>query len=98
MDETTTTKTYVVIKPADSPAGEVYEVVGARSVTGKFGPQMALQAKGGKTLYVSGKSGIAKGLASGKLRPSMATPLRITASTAYGAKGPFQTWALAPRA
>ena len=78
--------------------GEVFEVVGARDAAGKFGPQVALQVKGGHVAYVSAKSGIAKGLNSEKLKPSVASPLRITGTYAYGANGKFATWTLAPRA
>jgi len=49
------------LKPAEH-IGEVFEVVGARDAAGKFGPQVALQVKGGHVAYVSAKSGIAKGL------------------------------------
>lgn len=78
--------------------GKVVEVIGARDVPGKFGPQVALQVKGGHVVYVKATSGIAKGLKNGKLHPSMATPLRLTGTTAYGSKEPYATWTLAPKA
>lgn len=84
------------LKPADN-AGKVFEVVGARMTSGRFGPQVALQVKGGLVAYVSAKSGIAKGLHNGKLRPSVASPMRITAAETYGQNGAFMAWTLAPR-
>lgn len=78
--------------------GEVFEVVGARDAQGQFGPQVALQVKGGRhVIFVGAKSGIAKGLKNGKLHPSVATPLRVTATMAYGSKEPFAAWTLAPK-
>ncbi len=82
--------------------GTVLEVVSARDAPNKFDatkPQVRMVAKGQKLpLFVSGSSGIAKGMKSGKLKPSMATPLRITGTTGYGTKGPYSTWTLAPKA
>jgi hypothetical protein len=98
MGETSTNEK-VTLKPADH-LGEVFEVIGGRDAPNKFDlntPQVALQVKGGRVLYVSGKSGIAKGLRNGKLKPSVATPLRVTAAMSYGTKGPYAAWTLAPR-
>jgi hypothetical protein len=86
-------KTNVTLKPADY-IGKVIIVKSARTAAGKFGPQVAMRTEDGHVAYVSAKSGIAKGLASQKLK----VPLRLTAETAYGDKGAFAVWALAPRA
>jgi len=85
------------LKAIESRMGLVFDVVSGTEITGTYGPQVKLQVRGGKVIYVNGKSGIAKGLASGKLTPSMEKPLRLTVVRKFGAKGPYLTWALAPR-
>ncbi len=90
----TSTTEKATMKPAEMTLGQVYEVVTARNVPGKFGEQVKLSIKGGRQVYIRATSGIAKGLASGKLK----MPLRITVTTAYGEKGPYPTVTLAPKA
>jgi len=85
------------LKPTEDRMGRVFEAVSGTEVTGKFGMQVKLQVRGNKVIYVNAKSGIAKGLANGKLMPSMERPLRLTVVRKFGAKGPYLTWALAPR-
>ena len=80
------------LKPKDV-LGKTFKVTGARSVSGKYGPQLRLQLDGGHSTYISEKSGIAKGLVSGKLK----VPLNIKAVNAFGEKGMYVAWDLAPR-
>ena len=82
------------LKVADVPDGTVVTLKGGRTQQGKFGEQVVAQTDDGRLVSLSMKSGIVKGLLSGKLH----FPLRITPSTVFGAKGPYRTFALAPRA
>jgi hypothetical protein len=101
MTENETEKQATSLHPEDF-LGVVLEVVSARDAPNKFDstkPQVRMVAKGQKLpLFVSWTSGIAKGMKSGKLKPSAATPLRVTGTTGYGTKGPYSTWTLAPKA
>lgn len=74
--------------------GQTFDVVGARDTTGKYGPQVLLQVKGGHVIYLSEKSSIAKGLKSGNLK----VPFKVLSTQGYGAKGPYAMFTLAPRA
>jgi hypothetical protein len=89
------------IKPSEA-MDSVVIATSAKSVAGTYGPQLALRLKDGRVAYISTKSGIAKGLASGKL----SMPLRLTGTTVYGKpytdkEGVLHNssvqWALAPR-
>ena len=85
----------VTLKASAETCDKVYECTSARTVAGQFGPQIALRTKAGHVIYVSAdKSGIGKGLNGEKLK----LPLRVTATKAFGTKGVFYTWTLAPKA
>lgn len=96
MDNTSTNGTQrpTFLKVADVPDGTVVTLKGGRTQNGKFGEQVVAQTDDGRLVSLSMKSGIVKGLMNGKLH----FPLRITPSTVFGAKGPYRTFALAPRA
>lgn len=80
------------LKPKDV-LGKTFKVTGARSTVGKYGPQLRLQLEGGHSTYIKDTSGIAKGLKSGKLK----VPINIKAVEAFGEKGMYVAWDLAPR-
>lgn len=110
MSETEQTKqseSKPTLKPKDVPAGTVVIATSGKPLVDSFGnPQVALQLGGdykGRVAYVSGSSGIAKGLANEKLT----MPLRLTPQVVYleervrdGKKikgGKYLMWGLAPR-
>ncbi len=81
------------LKVADVPDGSVITLKSGRTQMGQYGEQVVALTSDNHLVSLSIKSGIAKGLMSGKLK----FPLRITPSTVFGAKGPYRTFALAPR-
>jgi hypothetical protein len=107
MSETEQQSAKPTLKPKDVPAGTVVVATSGKPVIDSYGnSQVALQLSGdykGRVAYVSGKSGIAQGLANGKL----AMPLRLTPQTVYladreidGKKvkgGSFLMWGLASK-
>ena len=78
------------------------KLTGARDVPGKYGPQVAGQTTfegQRRVVYLSAKTGIVKGLKSGKLK----MPLRLVSTTSYveptkdRPNGSIRVWALAPK-
>ena len=90
----TSSERAMFLKVADVPDGTVITLKGGRTQQGQYGEQVVAQTNDGHLVSLSMKSGIVKGLMSGKLH----FPLRVTPATVFGAKGPYRTFALAPKA
>jgi hypothetical protein len=71
----------------------VVTVTGATETVGLYGPQLRLILADGRKTYIPATSGLAKGLAGGKLK----VPLQVSAQKGYGPKGPYTFLGLAPR-
>ena len=93
MTDTSDTERPKFLKVADVPDGTVITLKGGRTEQGQYGQQLVAQTDDGRLVSLSMKSGIVKGLVSGKLK----FPLRVTPSTVFGEKGTYRTFSLAPR-
>lgn len=92
--EDTSTEGPRFLKVADVPEGSVLVLTSGRTQTHpQYGQSVVAQVEGGKLARLSMKSGIVKGLQSGKLH----FPIRVTTATVFGTKGTYRTFVLAPK-